>query len=237
MISGDIKKCCSLSIYTYSSKVKSNRGYVLLDGLRNKKKCHDAQAIVVRNSDKVYVAFRGSETIADFKDALNVKPIETNVGTVHTGFYDQYLSLQDDIMQYVSSPDIRNVYFTGHSLGGAVAMISSTMLSSHLRSLDVNLHCYTYGAPVLGDDVFLESAMNACNSLVCLELKNDIIPQIPLHPSLKRLTNKDFTIVLDTPMSTAPWDVWGNHSCISYLIAIDNVQKNKLHLTNPGNDV
>jgi predicted lipase len=208
---------------------------LFIDGLKNKKKCHDAQAIITQQDTNMYIAFRGSMNISDFKDALNVKPIETSSGIIHAGFMDQFKSLEHDIQSHIllrqlSDIPIHNIYLTGHSLGGAVALISSVMLSTFLQTKigAPNIHCYTFGTPVMGDDTFFTSLVQSCLHLKCVELTTDIIPQIPLHPQLQRVTSKPFSMVIDPPPGKAPWDIWGNHSCLTYLYALNHLDKNNI---------
>ena len=227
----DLKRCCKLSIYTYKAPSKRTQSMHFVDGLKNKQKCHDAQALITRKNTSMYIAFRGSMNIADFRDALNVKPVDTPMGIIHSGFLDQYLSLEKDLQSHIISQNandpqslpIKDIYMTGHSLGGAVALISSVMLFQYLHSMveTPNIHCYTYGRPVVGNAEFFDSVIRSCFQVKCVELTTDIIPQIPLHPLLQRVTTKPFSMVIDPPPGKAPWDIWGNHSCLTYLSALN----------------
>ena len=214
----DLKRCCTLSIYTYRAKPITNGRIIHLDGLQNKCKRHDAQAIVSKTQDATYVAFRGSSSAADFKDVFNVKPYKTQYGYVHSGFLDQYISLMDMLHEHLITDDIpQRIYFTGHSLGGSVAMIAALMMHNVLSA---DTHCITYGAPTTADGEFLENIGRVCRSFTCIETKNDIIPHIVLHPSLIKNSDTPFAKVVSPTDDIPVWDLWNNHSCITYQRAL-----------------
>lgn len=209
----ELKRCCTLSVYTYRAKPIQNTRMIHLDGLQNMHKRHDAQAILSKTNDATYVAFRGSSSAADFKDVFNVKPCKTDYGIVHSGFLDQYKSLMDMLHQHLLAERPSRIYFTGHSLGGSVAMISALMMHNELNA---QTHCITYGAPTTADEEFLENVGRVCTSFTCVETKNDVVPHIVLHPSLKKNSETPFVRVL-SPVDDIPvWDIWNNHSCMTY---------------------
>lgn len=45
-----------------------------------------------------------------------------------------------------------DVFITGHSLGGGLAMLCALDVANKMR--DINIKCYTYGAPRVGNHVF-----------------------------------------------------------------------------------
>ena len=98
-------------------------------------------------------------------------------GRVHSGFYSAYFVLAKQIMINIQKAKTKlenqniPVYFTGHSLGGAMATIAARDLLP-----DSNGAVYTYGAPCLGDyDYFncmktpIFRTVNSC----------DLVPRMP----------------------------------------------------------
>jgi predicted lipase len=204
-----LARCCRLSIYTYKNRQYKN--IVTLDGLSNKKHKHDAQAMIIPHKEALYVAFRGSSTINDFKDVVNVVPKKTQYGLVHSGFHNQFISLQDMLEQHIINHNKKDVYFFGHSMGGSVALISSVFFKEKYPSMDVR--CFTYGSPPTACANFLGHAEKTLNDFVSIEISHDIVPWIPLGPFYVK--NKQH-ILLSRDMDLHPLDVYANHSCVTY---------------------
>ena len=98
------------------------------------------------------LAFRGTETksIDDIKTDAKVALMDAaQGGRVHPGFYKGFACVQDEIQaaldQYPDCP----LYITGHSLGGALAVVATRYLT-HPKSAAT----YTYGGPRVGDEAF-----------------------------------------------------------------------------------
>jgi triacylglycerol lipase len=94
------------------------------------------------------LAFRGTETVyEDIRSDLTANLITDGSGhRVHKGFYDALFAVGNDIKaDLVRYPDLP-IYITGHSLGGALAVLATKYLAS-----DSVGACYTFGSPRVGD--------------------------------------------------------------------------------------
>jgi hypothetical protein len=112
----------------------------------------------------LYIAFRGTDSISDLLDDITALPVPTfgfARGSVHLGF--QRNSSRFDVMHllpYLDSNRADKVIMTGHSLGGAVAVLAVQRLlgmqSLHGTELlrSGRLRCITFGAPLVGDRAF-----------------------------------------------------------------------------------
>ena len=98
------------------------------------------------------LAFRGTETKAiedirsDAKVGLQDAP---GGGRVHPGFYRAFASVQQPIQQALDALGDDPLYVTGHSLGGALAVVATRYLKHPQMAAT-----YTYGGPRVGDDAF-----------------------------------------------------------------------------------
>ncbi|CEO95720.1 Fungal lipase-like domain-containing protein [Plasmodiophora brassicae] len=78
-------------------------------------------------------------------------------------------------------PHVRDVVFTGHSLGGALATFAVYTFDVVIRRAGVQSHLYTFGSPKIGNDKFKDSfektrvAKHAFRSV----LETDIVPLVP----------------------------------------------------------
>lgn len=106
-----------------------------------------------RNKDKMAVlAFRGTEkedprdVITDLKASFykDDKGIE-----IHNGFYKAFKAVEDNILKEVNKLKEFALYVTGHSLGGALALVATRALNS-----DNLAACYTFGSPKVGKEEF-----------------------------------------------------------------------------------
>jgi hypothetical protein len=131
-----------------------------------------AQMYVVRMASPGHVVFnfRGTESAADVRTDLaawkervqdiDYSPYKKSRGNVkvHAGFLAQFFSLKHSIASELlrASRKVTKVraVFTGHSLGGALATIASTFAFALLGN-DVDVECYTYGSPRVGNQAFV----------------------------------------------------------------------------------
>eukprot|EP00162_Nutomonas_longa_P021708 comp4677_c0_seq2/m.3466 comp4677_c0_seq2/g.3466 ORF comp4677_c0_seq2/g.3466 comp4677_c0_seq2/m.3466 type:complete len:179 (-) comp4677_c0_seq2:2-538(-) len=98
---------------------------------------------------------------------------------VHTGFRDSYVSMQAEVhtsiknllQQYPSA----EVFVTGHSLGGAQAMLCSFDLA---YSLGIPNTVYTYGEPRVGNKPFADLVNKYVNVWRFVNMR-DIVPHLP----------------------------------------------------------
>lgn len=102
-------------------------------------------------SGMLVVAFRGTQpSIADVVTDLKAMlvPARTS-GRVHDGFMEAFERVESRIADVIKRHRKTPVYFTGHSLGGALAMIATRYLDS-----DSTGATYTFGCPRVADDTF-----------------------------------------------------------------------------------
>ncbi len=98
-----------------------------------------------------YVAFRGTDQRLDWVTNLNVLRMRTPYGRVHRGYYQVCRDFLPELKNGLESmPDLPTVY-TGHSMGGALAVLTALMLAEQ----GVRVHSlYTFGQPQVGDRAF-----------------------------------------------------------------------------------
>ena len=149
----------------------------------------DSQAFMATNRDTILIAVRGTEglfshdLIQDVKFFKQPCPEElASAGSAHQGFLQAFEYLWPDVMGYcdnhLKGPDgeLKRIFFTGHSLGGAVATLLACAIYLNFRDNPVTL--YTYASPRVGD---IEFARHWNHLLPHLRhvYRNDIIPAVP----------------------------------------------------------
>lgn len=128
------------------------------------------------------VVFRGTEDTLDWWTNLNASFVALQGGTrVHTGFFQAYWPIRDTIFEFVIAAlrkKRRPVYITGHSLGGALALMATAELSNHDEAevRDCIAACYTFGCPRAGDssfDLYVKAPLYRITNGV------DLVPAVP----------------------------------------------------------
>ncbi|KAI7872514.1 Alpha/Beta hydrolase protein [Spinellus fusiger] len=158
----------------------------------------DINGYVARNDAKneIELVFRGSYSLKNWVIDLSFakKPYPPVSGaSVHTGFYDGYMSTQSVVLSTVLSqltqfPNYK-VVVTGHSLGGALATVAVLdLFQRDMRLTPQNLSIYTFGGPRVGDSNFAYYFASTGISLKRTINNRDIVPHLPpqslgfLHP-------------------------------------------------------
>lgn len=131
----------------------------------------NTQAFVVTNDDHIIVAFRGTEAPTSLEglkdwlltDAMNLLIVpEGRLGTdlaaagvgarFHQGFVNAIGAIWDPVSAAVEAElkkKDRPLWVTGHSLGGALALIATWLFLR--RTIQVH-QTYTFGAPMIGNE-------------------------------------------------------------------------------------
>ena len=133
-----------------------------------------AQVHIVWNDEDMVLCFRGTEPdeFSDIKADLNALPDRgQSGGWVHNGFQEEVNKVWDEVTKVLETGrKDRNLYITGHSLGGAMATIAASRLK------DITTALYTYGSPRAGTRGFVKSFNVPHYRHVN---NNDIVPKVP----------------------------------------------------------
>ncbi|MHB8522848.1 MAG: lipase family protein [Limisphaerales bacterium] len=117
----------------------------------------DTQVFVASNPDAVLVAFRGTqpEKIEDWITDADIILAQTDVGEVHYGFWAALASVWGTLEQTIANhqDNAQSLWFTGHSLGAALATLAVARLRLKLKPIH---SLYTYGSPRVGSLGFSE---------------------------------------------------------------------------------
>jgi triacylglycerol lipase len=145
----------------------------------------DTQAFVAANADCVIVAFRGTEPVlAEWLGDLQFHLTGGPLGKVHEGFAAGLNAVWLDLLQALRDLQSvqtrpRSLWFTGHSLGGALATLAVAKMIERAEPVDA---LYTYGSPRCGDGTFA-SAFNAnFDRAYRLVNRNDLVTRVPPRP-------------------------------------------------------
>ena len=172
-------QCSELVYFSYLDQTEETKQRILDLGYTDVKffDKDGAEAVVAHNGTEIFVAYRGTE-LSDFHDMVynfSIWPrYGEKQGKVHTGFAVATSMLWKDISYYLDAQVMshkgmdKNVYFTGHSQGGAMAIISAA------RSKYV-AHVYTMGSPRMCNR---EYAKNIKSRVYRFTYENDLIPRI-----------------------------------------------------------
>ncbi|MEV0040905.1 lipase family protein [Streptomyces sp. NPDC056909] len=148
----------------------------------------DTQAYTAASDRMIITAFRGTtpHEIRDWLTDGNTPPVPGpgNKGFVHYGFHQALASVYPDVRDAIEEfrTGGQTVWFTGHSLGGALAMLAGTRLYfEEPRILADGI--YTYGQPRTCDRLLAAAYNTALKDRTYRFVNNnDIVPQVPPAP-------------------------------------------------------
>ena len=145
----------------------------------------DAQGLLAYSEQDatVYAVFRGTESKQDavvdasvFKEELDFLKDNDSDIRVHSGFKKQFLSVAPSVNDYLDRhPGRSQVVVTGHSLGGALAVLCAAMIADAGRD---SVKCVVFGCPRVGNPAFAKE----CDRLVEVQrvvVGSDPVTKIP----------------------------------------------------------
>lgn len=135
----------------------------------------DPELVVINHKDYIIIVWRGTDKLKDAQwgewigtdanipqqDAVGTlsNPDNTLSGTrVMAGFWSSFLLVKEDLLAFLRSSGALNkkIYITGHSLGGAMAIVSGVYLKAAGYPVQ---NVYAYASPrVIGNDKFRDKA-------------------------------------------------------------------------------
>ena len=123
------------------------------------------------------LAFRGTEkNLQDWKVDLKAELVpardEKKIGRIHKGFQEAYYGVEPKIEKRLSEYPNSPLYITGHSLGGALAVVATRYIDAGKLAA-----CYTFGGPRVGD---LDLARVFKTPIYRVVNASDAVPRIPL---------------------------------------------------------
>lgn len=188
----------------------------------------DISVVVSWNVQKslIVVAFRGTKStenvITDLKAWRTVLPPKEGhlmLGTqplVHEGFYRVWCTaglnhrILNRIIEVSLSEgfnlDTCHIMVTGHSMGGAVAVLAAYDISRYTGISGSNITCHTFGAPCVGNAAFQRSFDASIRDTWQIVNGNDFVPSLPdfgpffVHVGKRVLVNESGDIILN-PLS------------------------------------
>lgn len=118
-----------------------------------------SQAYAFSNQKDIIIACRGTEPTEwnDLKADIDaIQAISETVGRVHRGFKKEVDDLWP-ILEEMLTSNTKNLWFTGHSLGGAMATIcAGRCLLSKINSSPIQVQ--TFGSPRVGNKRYINHA-------------------------------------------------------------------------------
>ncbi len=140
------------------------------------------------STQTAYITFRGACSTGDLIDGASAL-ITRDHDVMHTTYMKRYLSMHQNIEKAIKGIKkdgrISNLVFTGHSMGGSLA-ISGSLIHTLLQNENYDsIYCITFGSPKSVHKDYADVIDH-----MCVENIFDPVPYIPLHPDLITLPNK-----------------------------------------------
>ena len=133
---------------------------------------------VASHDDVSVVGFHGTDDKSDWIANLDQRTVDTPYGPVHRGFHSAYNKLRPQIVGVLKNEEPNHVWVTGHSLGGALALVCAyDLIESGAASIDGLI---TFGQPMAVRD----SMANHIDRILLGKYAHyvnafDIVPRIP----------------------------------------------------------
>lgn len=158
--------------------------------LRNEPMLVVATAFVIRSGNVVIVSFRGTEprNAINFLTDATVEPRAfRSMGSVHGGFYRNLRAVWTDVAHWIQEAEqngtLKALYLTGHSLGGAMAVLAAATIfgdERFARWRPLVKGVYTFGGPMAGDAAFAQSCDERFGKILFRHVYGkDLVPRMP----------------------------------------------------------
>ena len=173
----------------------------------------DTQGYVALSDTHVLAAFRGTESLPDWLTNLQAvkDPGPWKNTKVHEGFQDSFMASALQIGEIIGrnlAAD-HQVWLTGHSLGGALAvLLAATLLESGLPVHGL----YTFGAPRVGDKKFaraLDTSLQGVAANWRVVNVDDLVPHVPPESFFSHAGNR--MLLLDNGKASRSARTWGDY--------------------------
>ena len=174
-----------------ASQLVMPSGFVFVASLQNSLDKERSVGYVLQQEDVLWVVFRGTKHASDFAQDINMtqSPFRKDGVMVHNGFLQIYVRFADFLANVLAETlsrkkdSVHTLLLTGHSLGGALAMLSLYDAVA-LYSRTHRVISYTFGCPRVGNQAFADQLRSKPN--VCYRVANtsDVFPQVPLPITL-----------------------------------------------------
>lgn len=202
---GDVRNARYLAVaadLAYYPQAEGGPKYLAELGLKAKLiSVGNTQAYVGTDDDNIVVAFRGTEAptrIEGLKDwlltnALNLLVVpEGRLGTdlaaagvgarFHQGFVNAIADIWDPVSQAVEAElkiSERPLWVTGHSLGGALALLASWLFTRKMISVH---QVVTFGAPMIGNQLAVDAINKEFEGRIFRYVNSpDPVPLLPMY--------------------------------------------------------
>ena len=167
---------------------------------------------VCRDGARLIITLRGTQTPEDWLHNLDFigepyQPVPGR-GTVHQGFQLIYYAIRKNLVSIVNTvgKGCTEVLITGHSLGGALAVLAMPDMLSNCLTGNVSPILYNLAGPRAGHDDFqnfFDAHINVCYRVVNTW---DVVPHVP--PGLAGFVHVGNQVTIDSGFSL---DVVKNH--------------------------
>lgn len=148
--------------------------------------CNGVEAYLLQNKEELVLACRGTEP-GEFQDIIHDIKIKltsssSGIGKVHSGFKEALNKIWPNVVDEIKSArKIKKVYFTGHSLGAAIATLAAVR-TSRLSFFPEVSGLYTFGSPKVGNTQFVKFMNELCIPHNRWVNNVDIVTSVPIWP-------------------------------------------------------
>ena len=172
-----------LSEYAYLAPPDAKREFAKLGFSKTACLTDDSMlGYAVSIEDAMVVVFRGTNA-AEFDDwivNLRILPVTTDDGSLHKGFYEAYQRLKPQLDTILSESKPTHLWITGHSLGGALAIVCAYDLLTDSNGRWQIRGVVTFGQPLLAKPDFANRlGRRLAGRYVRFVNRSDPVPRIP----------------------------------------------------------
>jgi hypothetical protein len=175
-----------------ATRMTQKAGFVVIDALDNDDNVHPITVTLLkRDAEKqIIVAFSGTKNeVTLLAQALQIGPVNYGIHSIKGAkvskfFYEKYRDqfkafLNDKLTALCTELSGYDLYFTGHSLGGALAThaAADTLISGTAGKRKTFL--YSYGSPRVGNIEFINGWNAGLDGSFRIVHNQDIVPHLP----------------------------------------------------------
>lgn len=225
--------CCQETYSQYRNNGDFNipQGYQLVHNINARTVAGNQEIFgyIIQSRRNIILAFRGTQSTRDWlsdADILQTEyPYNRWGGRTHAGFTTIYNSCREEILDRLQMlPSTANLFITGHSLGGALAVLSALDVASNTH---YNPVMYSFAGPRVGDPRFALTYHRLVPSTMRVVNVYDIVPRVPpefIRNPLKHQVMHYRHVANEFHISVNRFGVSRNHHIQTYIDGLNRLE-------------